>query len=322
MMRTICLALAAVLLVTCGRTPEPSSSVVLYSSIDDTYARLASREFEKATGIHVDLVTDSEASKSTGLVHRLIAEKESPVADVFWSGDPMRAARLQSSGVGEIVGSGPSRVRVIVFNPQVIAASEVPRKIEDLSLPAHAARCCIANPLFGTTSMHAATLLKVSGRERAERFFNDFASHGGRVLASNGEVKRRVATGEFALGITDSDDVAVGLGEGKSLDFLVPDQGSADIGAVIVPAVPVLIQRAPHPDHAKKLAQFLSSEFMQRLLAESDAEFLPATAVDLSHLKLKLTDIHAAPTLNAEEVAGFDEWQRAFLEPWVARQLQ
>src|SRR6185369_3019546 len=73
--------------------------VVIYSSVDDEYARPLCERFSQATKIQVKLVPDSEETKSTGLLNRLIAEKARPQADVFWSGDPVRAAVLKAKGV-------------------------------------------------------------------------------------------------------------------------------------------------------------------------------------------------------------------------------
>src|SRR5687768_10115111 len=88
------------LLCGCGKK-EPAREVVLYASIDETYARRAAEEFEKETGIAVRLVSDTEAAKSTGLLARLMAEKANPVADVFWSGDVARAFALERAGMLE-----------------------------------------------------------------------------------------------------------------------------------------------------------------------------------------------------------------------------
>lgn len=319
----ICLLLVS--LNSCERSDDSSPHLVLYSSIDDSYARLVCREYEKSAGVKVDLVTDSEASKSSGLVQRLIAEKARPVADVFWSGDPMRAFKLEAAGVGTKVGGGPSRVRLIVFNTRLVSAKQAPAQVEELVKPEFAGRTCFANPLFGTSSMHAAVLLQAWGRERAERFFTTLSKSGGRMVASNGEVKRRVANGEFAFGITDSDDVAVGLGEGKNLAFIVPDQAVGDMGAVIIPAVPVLINNAPHSEAASQFADYLVSPQVQSLLAASDAEFLPATInvqAPVSHLRLDLSQLKRAPDLTASTAAEFEVWEREFLESWVAKQLQ
>ena len=55
--------------------------------------------FEKETGIKVLAVYDSEATKTTGLVNRLIAEKGSPRADVFWNSETCRTIVLKRKGV-------------------------------------------------------------------------------------------------------------------------------------------------------------------------------------------------------------------------------
>jgi iron(III) transport system substrate-binding protein len=51
---------------------------------------------------------------------------------------------------------------------------------------------CVANPLFGTTSMHAAALFETMGEEEAKEVFG-LRANGVKMLSSNGEVKRRVA---------------------------------------------------------------------------------------------------------------------------------
>src|SRR2546426_9103295 len=76
-----------------------AQEVVVYTSVDDVVARPIAERFEKETGITVQLVPDTEETKSTGLLNRLITEKARPQADVFWSGDPVRAAILKVKGV-------------------------------------------------------------------------------------------------------------------------------------------------------------------------------------------------------------------------------
>src|SRR3990172_12771349 len=73
--------------------------VVVYTSVDDVFARPIAQRFQQETGIKVRLVPDTEETKSTGLLNRLIAEKDRPQADVFWSGDPVRASILKAHGV-------------------------------------------------------------------------------------------------------------------------------------------------------------------------------------------------------------------------------
>ena len=58
----------------------------------------------------------------------------------------------------------------------------------------------MANPLFGTTSMHAAALFQSLGDDEAKQFFQSLVDNRVKILSSNGEVRRRVANGEFAVG--------------------------------------------------------------------------------------------------------------------------
>src|SRR5437763_14447949 len=89
-----------VLVAACAPTLlAASGEVVVYSSVDDIFARPICEQFQKETGITTKLVPDTEETKSTGLLNRLIAEKGRPRADVFWSGDPVRPAVLKAKDV-------------------------------------------------------------------------------------------------------------------------------------------------------------------------------------------------------------------------------
>src|SRR5712691_9923213 len=77
---------AALPIVAGCNSSSKTSTVVVYTSVDDVFARPIAEQFEKETGIKVNLVPDTEETKSTGLLNRLIAEKGRPQADVFWSG--------------------------------------------------------------------------------------------------------------------------------------------------------------------------------------------------------------------------------------------
>ncbi len=56
-------------------------------------------------------------------------------------------------------------------------------------------KVCMANPLFGTTSMHAAALFSSFGEKKAKKFFADLKNNELKLLSSNGEVRRRVSSG-------------------------------------------------------------------------------------------------------------------------------
>src|SRR6266567_5933840 len=82
----------------CNRS-SASKEVVLYTSIDEPVARPILDAFTQKTGIRVVLKTDSEASKTAGLVETLRAEKANPQADVFWNNEPFHTINLAEEGV-------------------------------------------------------------------------------------------------------------------------------------------------------------------------------------------------------------------------------
>jgi iron(III) transport system substrate-binding protein len=89
----------AVLLTVTGAAAAAPGELVVYATVDDVFARPIAEQFAAAIGIAVKLVPDTEETKSTGLLNRAIAEKNRPQADVFWSGDPIRAEILKLRGV-------------------------------------------------------------------------------------------------------------------------------------------------------------------------------------------------------------------------------
>ena len=78
---------------------KSAERVVIYTSLDKVFSQPILEAFEKETGIKILAVYDSEATKTTGLVNRLIAEKDNPRADVFWNSETGRTIVLKQKGV-------------------------------------------------------------------------------------------------------------------------------------------------------------------------------------------------------------------------------
>lgn len=340
--------LLAVLAAGCGREEAPAPQgaagpVIVYSSVDDVFARPVAERFQQETGIEVRLVPDTEETKSTGLLNRLIAEKARPRADVFWSGDPVRAAVLKRHGVSAPYRSPAAadlppefsdpeghwtgfsaRARVLIYNRNAIPAEQAPTSIFDLLEPRFRGRSCLANPLFGTTSMHAAALFEALGEERAKAFFEGFRANGGRLVSSNGEVRRRVASGECALGITDTDDANVARLEGKPVGIVFPDAGALDgqsgLGTLVIPNAAVLIAGAPHPEAARRFIDFLLAPATERALAESEAAQIPVRpGLPPPAGMPALADLRPMVVDYGRLAARHEELSRGYLKEWVDR---
>jgi iron(III) transport system substrate-binding protein len=203
-----------------------AEQVVVYRSVTDRVARSVAKRFEKETGIPIRLVPENHQLEPTELFDRLIAEKNRPRADVFWTNDPVGAVIPKSKGLSVPYESPnaknlsklyndrehhwtgfPVRALIILYNKNVFSnPEEVPTSVLDMMNPRFHGKACIANPLFGTTSMYAAALFEVLGTDFAEAFFNSLKTNKVALFSSTSEVKRRVAAGEFAFGIANTDD--------------------------------------------------------------------------------------------------------------------
>src|SRR5262245_40648709 len=97
MRRAVIVGVAAVL--GCRGTERASREVTAYVSADRPFSEPIMQEYQRRTGVRVNVVYDTEETKSTGLANRLLAEKARAQADVFWSGEPVRTLILQARGV-------------------------------------------------------------------------------------------------------------------------------------------------------------------------------------------------------------------------------
>lgn len=285
--------------IACSRSDSTSeraaATVVVYCSVDETYARPILDRFEERTGIRVEAMFDSEAGKTTGLLNRLIAENRSgrPGADVFWSGELFGTMRLAESGILEAYepatpmaeiparfrdpagrwNAMAARARVLAFNPDKTPRDQVPKRWEDLARPNVAPNVAIANPLFGTTRGHVAAMFALWGPDRAQAFLRGLRDNEAIILDGNSATVRAVINGRARFAATDSDDVYAAQRAGATIDFVEPDLG--DGGTLLIPCSVGLVKKGPSSASAKSLVDYLVSGEVERLLAESESRNIP-----------------------------------------------
>jgi iron(III) transport system substrate-binding protein len=337
MKKACSLLFALALLGGCKPGDTPSNTVVVYTSVDDVFARPVCEQFQKQTGIEVKLVPDTEETKSSGLLNRLIAEKARPQADVFWSGDPIRAAVLKKQGVSTAYHSSnaagmptqyndpaghwqslSARARIIIYNTNLVVRGQEPKSLKDFLDPRWKGKACLANPLFGTTSMHAAALFDTMGEAKAKEFFDGLRANEVKMLSSNGEVKRRVAAGDFAFGIADTDDGTVAINEGKPVGMIYPDQDG--LGTLLVPNAVVLIANGPNPANGKKFIDYLLTAEAEQSLAAGEAAQMPLRpGVPVPSNVKRVEDIKTM-NVDYEKLGGrLEELSRGFLKEWATK---
>lgn len=286
-------AVAAVLCAAgVGCTGRDAPQVVIYTAHDEIYSGPLLEQFEQEFGVEVRAVYDTEASKTTGLVNRLLAEQGRPRADVFWNNEVAQTIRLKQEGVLQPYASPQrdgipaafrdteaywtgfaARARVIIYNTELVA--EPPDGIEDLLDPKWRGRVCIARPLFGTTATHGAALFALWGPEKAKAFFGALLENEAAILPGNSTVRDLVARGEYAFGLTDTDDANGAVLDGFPVAWVFPDQGEGELGTLVIPNTVALVEGAPNPERGKELIDFLLRRETEEALARSRALQIP-----------------------------------------------
>ena len=319
--------LALVLIAGCGGAgsngtkTSASQSVTIYVSTDRVFSEPILKTFEQRTGVRVNAVYDTEETKSTGLANRLLAEKNNPQADVFWSNEPVRTLVLKERGVLRAYQSpaaadipsifkDPSglwtgfaaRVRVIAYNTKNVTEGDAPKSVLELANAKWKGQVAIADPRFGSTSFHVAALYVALGDEKADDFFRRLKANGVKIVSGNSAVRDMVVRGEVKVGLTDTDDVNVAVQQGAPIAMVMPDKDG--MGVPIMPNLVSMIAGAQHPAQARQMIDYLLSPDVEAMLANSEAVQIPLRASVPGPATLPRIDTFKPMTLDYGKVAS------------------
>ena len=295
----------------CG-TGARGTRVVGYISADDVLAREVLAACARATGVEVDAVYDTEATKTTALENRIRAERDRPRADFFWSSEGFAAVRLAADGLlaelpeplwsawpeahrdgGRRWLAFAARARVVVARKGSASSSsaassaaaapiaqwtDLAARARDGAAPSIS--IAIADPRFGTTNGHLAALEQAWGAAALDAWLDGLRANGVRVLpGGNAATVDAVAGGECTYGLTDSDDALAAIERGLPLEMFVPRTlaaGSAGGGTMLMPNTVSLIANAPGDRAAtEKVVAWLVSPECEELIARSPSRNLP-----------------------------------------------
>jgi len=320
----------AILLVGC-RGPE--CDVVAYTSVDQVFSEPVFLAFEAETGRHVCAVFDTEETKSTGVLNRLLAEAGRPRADLFWSGDPIRPfvaidrALVEPYDSPAAAGIPPpfkaaegtwtglaARARVLLVNTKRLGERERPRSIRDLADPRFHGEAAIANPLFGTTTVHVAALASRWGEQEARVFLDRLRENEVQIASSNGEVRRLVVSGEVVVGLADTDDAHEAITSGAPVEIVYPDQEPGGLGTLVLPTAVVRIRGGPHPEAARRLIDHLLSPPVEAYLARHGAHMPLHPGVQTP---LDVRGVHEIHAMQVDYAAVAKTLER--IRPWLRR---
>lgn len=285
--------------------------IVVYCAHDSIYADEVLSEFERRTGVRVDVRYDTEATKSLGLVEQIAREQQSPQCDVFWNNELLGTLWLQSRDclepyqgpgwqsrpetardpAGAWVGFG-ARLRVWLARRDKFPVLD--EAVLERVLSAETLSVAIAEPLYGTTLTQYAYQWHVEGGEALQAWHRNWLQRGVQVLAGNARTKDAAVAGTCDLALTDTDDASLALQAGEPM-VLAPLRIAGK--TIAIPNTAAIVRGTRHRSAAERLIDFLASPEVELMLAQSRARQVP------------LGPLPEGSTL-PDDVAQFREWSQ------------
>ena len=323
------------IVIATGCVPRSENEVVVYCALDREFSESILKEFESTSesSIAVSAKYDVESTKTVGLVTAIINEKNRPRCDLFWNNEILHTIRLKNLGLLDsyVCPSAENfpddyrspqsdwygfaaRARILVVNKELLPNNgERPQSVLELADPKWKGKVAMAKPLFGTTATHAAVLYSRWGDEKARKFFESVKQNVA-VQSGNKQVALSVASGEFAWGITDTDDAIVEIEKGRPIEIVFPDQKPiADredpIGTLFIPNTLCLIKDSGNPENARRLMDFLLTSSVEEKLSEGASAQFPVNKKAQQKSRIAMPENAVWMPVDFEEAA--DKWDAA-----------
>ncbi|WP_139365650.1 extracellular solute-binding protein [Shouchella patagoniensis] len=260
-----------------GNSGSGDDSLVVYSTRSENLNEAVIPNFEKETGIKVQLI-----SAGTGeVVTRVESERNNPQGDVLWAADItmlhdktdlfeeyvspedeyMMEGFKNTTGYFSPAFSDPT---VFIVNTD-LAGDLVIDSFQDLLNPELKGRIAFGDPVNSSSAFQSlVAMLYAAGEgdpmsDQAWSFVEEFLGNlDGKVQGSSGQVHRGVADGEYVVGLTWEDPVIHYMQSGAAVDVVFPEEG------VVYPGQSIqIIKDAQNIDNAKKFIDYVLSEEVQ-----------------------------------------------------------
>ena len=255
---------------------KKEGKVAVYGSLESDTADGVFSMFKKKTGIEVDYWRAS----ATKVMDRALTEYRAgkPLFDIILTNDnPMQImlkegifAKYDSPSAKDFPKDaidpnlGPRYRNVvigIVYNKSVISPADAPKSLEDLVKPQYRGKLVMPDPTqHTTTTQWVASLEKLMGKEKAEKYIRDLAAMKPILVESLLPAAERVVTGETPIAITYVKYAYIFGQKGAPLDYVRLGKMMGD-GHYLT-----LGSKAPHPNAGKALIDyFLGPESMSTM---------------------------------------------------------
>jgi iron(III) transport system substrate-binding protein len=289
-------ALAAGGLAACGGSGGGGgSTITLYNGqhVETTDALV--QAFEEETGINVKVHTDDESV----LADQIVTEGGHSPADVFFTENTPALAYLQSKGMlahldagvrtttqarydsaaGDWVGIS-ARVSVLVYNPSLIKAGDLPTSVLQLADPRYAGLLALAP---GETDFQpiVTSVLRADGKAATVRWLEGLkANAAGHIYPDNETIVSEVNRGQVAIGVINQYywyRLRSEIGA-PAMRSVITTFAPRDPGYVIDVSGAGVLSSSQHRADAIRFVQFLTTKKAEEIIGHSDSFEYPIDA--------------------------------------------
>jgi iron(III) transport system substrate-binding protein len=257
---------------------KKEGKVVVYGSLESDIAEAAINPFQKKTGINVEYWRAS----ATKVMDRALSEYRAgkPLFDIILTNDnPMQImlkqgifAKYDSPSAKEFPKDaidpnlGPRYRNVIIgilYNKDMIKPADAPKSLEDLVKPQYRGKLVMPDPTqHTTTTQWVASLEKLMGKEKAEKFIRDLAAAKPVLVESLLPAAERVTTGETPIAITYVKYAYIYGQKGAPVDYVRLGKMMGD-GHYLT-----LSKKAPHANAGKAFIDYFLSQESMSIIAK------------------------------------------------------
>ncbi len=274
----------AVVAAACGGSPD---ALVVYSGRSEALISPLIEEFEASSGVDVEVRYGSSADLAL-----LIAEEgdRSP-ADVFISQSPGATGFLAEAGMlaklpgavlelteerfssagGFWVGIS-GRIRVLVYNEDLIDPATLPDSVLDLADPRFDGMVGVA-PANGSFQDFVTAMRQTVGEPVTAQWLSGMADNESPTYASNSAIVEAVGRGEIPLGLVNHYYNFRALAEdpgAASVNYYFP---ASDVGSLIIVTAAGVTAPSDRSEDAVRLISYLLDEDAQTVLTEETFEY-------------------------------------------------
>jgi len=314
---TLVLTLAALVAAVGPASAGEGGTLTVYSGRSPELIQPLLDEFSADTGIGIE----ARFGDSADLALLIDEEGDQTPADVFISQSPGATGYLNGEGrlrkIDQEVLDQVSpryraaddrwvgvsgRVRVLVYNTDLVKPRDLPASVFDLTKPKFADQVALA-PTNGSFQDFVTSMREVAGEKRTAKWLGGMEANGARAYASNSAIVEAVGRGEVPLGLVNHYYAALA----KAADPSVPVENhvfeSEDVGSVILVTAAAVIDETDDRKLAERFVRYLLSKPAQTHLAEDEFEYPLARGVKALGDLPPLSEVEA-PELDLSSLGG------------------